>query len=71
MPAYTIQQGDHLSALAERFGFFELKSIWDHPKNAALKAKRSLIGLVRYEELIAWKQNVRHPFLPPKFIPSK
>ena len=40
MPAYTIQQGDHLSALAERFGFFELKSIWDHPKNAALKAKR-------------------------------
>ena len=40
MPNYTIQQGDHLSALAEKFGFRELKSIWDHPSNAALKAKR-------------------------------
>jgi hypothetical protein len=40
MPNYTIKQGDHLSALADQFGFFELESIWDHPNNAALKAKR-------------------------------
>jgi hypothetical protein len=30
MPIYTIQQGDHLSARANQFGFFELKSMWDH-----------------------------------------
>jgi hypothetical protein len=40
MPSYTVQKGDHLSALAEKFGFRQVKTIWDHPKNAALKSKR-------------------------------
>src|SRR5262245_18939776 len=40
MPTYTVQQGDHLSAVAAKFGFYELKTIWDHPSNAALKEKR-------------------------------
>jgi hypothetical protein len=40
MPDYTIKQGDHVSALADQFGFRELKTIWDHPKNAALKDLR-------------------------------
>jgi N-acetylmuramoyl-L-alanine amidase len=40
MPSYKVQQGDHLSALAEKHGFRELKTIWDHPQNAALKAQR-------------------------------
>lgn len=40
MPDYTIEQGDHVSSLAEQFGFRDLKTIWDHPKNAALKNLR-------------------------------
>jgi N-acetylmuramoyl-L-alanine amidase len=40
MPSYTVQQGDHLSALLEKFGFRELKTIWEHPNNAALKSER-------------------------------
>ena len=40
MPDYTIKQGDHVAALADQFGFRELKTIWDHPKNAALKDLR-------------------------------
>jgi hypothetical protein len=37
---YTIKQGDHLSALAERHGFERFEAIWDHPDNAELKQLR-------------------------------
>ena len=37
---YTVQQGDHLSKIAMNFGFSDYRVIWDHPDNAALKAKR-------------------------------
>jgi hypothetical protein len=40
MPDHTVVQGDHLSAIAEKYGFRLVSTIWDHPKNAALKAKR-------------------------------
>jgi len=40
MPTHKVQQGDHVSALTDKFGFRELKTIWDHPNNAALKKKR-------------------------------
>jgi hypothetical protein len=41
MPSYTVQKGDHLSAIAEKFGFRQLKTIWEHPNNAALKSART------------------------------
>lgn len=40
MPDYKVEQGDHLSALAEKFGFRDLKTIWEHAKNSALKSTR-------------------------------
>jgi hypothetical protein len=40
MPNYTVQQGDHLSGIAEQFGFQNIDTIWNHPNNAALKQLR-------------------------------
>ena len=37
---YKIQQGDHLSSVADAFGFSDYKSIWNHGSNAGLKEKR-------------------------------
>ena len=41
MPMYTVQEGDHLSAIAEKFGFRDFKTIWDDPQNADLKQSRT------------------------------
>jgi hypothetical protein len=40
MANYTVQQGDHLSGIAEQFGFQNPDTIWNHPNNAALKQLR-------------------------------
>ncbi|WP_284618589.1 hypothetical protein [Aquabacterium humicola] len=40
MPIHIVEQGDHLSSIAEKAGFHDLRTIWDHPENAALKALR-------------------------------
>lgn len=40
MPTYTVQQGDHLSGIAEQFGFQNINTIWNHPSNADLKKLR-------------------------------
>ena len=37
---YTITQGDHLSGIAEKFGFRDFESIWSHANNQALKSQR-------------------------------
>ena len=37
---YTVKQGDCLSSIAHRFGFCDWHVLWDHPSNAAFKAKR-------------------------------
>jgi N-acetylmuramoyl-L-alanine amidase len=37
---YSIKQGDHLSGIAEKFGFRDYETIWNNPQNAALKKKR-------------------------------
>ena len=38
--SYIVKQGDHLSVLAEHFGFHDYRIIWDHPENAELKKLR-------------------------------
>ena len=40
MVRHTVQQGEHLSALAEQYGFRGYAAIWDHPDNAELKQRR-------------------------------
>lgn len=40
MPTYTVQQGDHLSGIAEQFGFQSVDTIWNHANNSALKKQR-------------------------------
>ena len=39
MMPYVVKQGDHLAKLAFRYGF-SATEVWDHPKNADLKARR-------------------------------
>jgi hypothetical protein len=37
---YVVQQGDHLSGIAQKFEFSSIDTIWDDPNNAALKKLR-------------------------------
>jgi LysM repeat protein len=39
MPTYTVQQGDCISSIAAQYGFL-WDTIWQHPDNADLRAKR-------------------------------
>ena len=40
MTVHTVKSGEHLPAIAERFGFSTHTPIWDHPDNAELRAAR-------------------------------
>jgi hypothetical protein len=40
MPRHTVEQGEHVSRIAEAKGFSTYKRIWDAAENQALKAKR-------------------------------
>lgn len=37
---HSVQQGEHLSQIAERYGFRDYETIWNHPKNAQLRELR-------------------------------
>jgi hypothetical protein len=37
---HIVQAGDHISSLAEKYGFVKYETIWNHPENAELKALR-------------------------------
>lgn len=37
---HTVAQGEHLTAIAGRYGFRDYTIIWNHPKNADLKKNR-------------------------------
>src|SRR5881397_3545632 len=37
---HVVQQGEHLSQIAAKYGFRDYKTIWNHPDNAALKKLR-------------------------------
>jgi N-acetylmuramoyl-L-alanine amidase len=37
---YTVQQGDHMSSIAEMFALRSYGTIWNHPQNARLKSLR-------------------------------
>ncbi|PZR73831.1 MAG: hypothetical protein DLM73_09630 [Chthoniobacterales bacterium] len=37
---YTVQEGDYVSSIAKKFGFSDYRTVWNHPNNTELKAKR-------------------------------
>jgi N-acetylmuramoyl-L-alanine amidase len=53
MSDYTVQQGDCLSSIAADFGFIDYRVIYNHPKNAAFKAKRPNPNLI-YPGDVLW-----------------
>ena len=38
--SHMVKDGEHLSGIAERYGFAGIDPIWDHPANAALREQR-------------------------------
>lgn len=38
--SYVVKQGDHLSSIAQQFGFADYRTIWNHADNSALRQKR-------------------------------
>ena len=38
--SHTVQQGEHLSGIAKKYGFRNYETIWNYGENADLKAKR-------------------------------
>ena len=40
MAYHTVKQGEYLSKIAQKYGFADYKTIWDHPENAEFKKKR-------------------------------
>jgi hypothetical protein len=40
MANYTVEQGDYVSKIAQKFGFRDYQTIWNDPQNADLKKKR-------------------------------
>ena len=40
MPYHSVQQGEHLSGIAQHHGFSDYTTIWDHPDNAPLRQQR-------------------------------
>lgn len=37
---HTVIPGDHMSSIAEQYGFTKYETIWNHPENAGLKSLR-------------------------------
>src|SRR4051812_42085581 len=37
---HVVEQGEHLSGIAEKYGFRDFKTIWDDAQNAKLKSAR-------------------------------
>ena len=37
---HTVQQGEHISQIMEKYKFLDYRVIWDHASNAELKEKR-------------------------------
>ena len=38
---HTVKQGEHLSGIAEAYGYLDFSAIWNHPLNESLKKRRN------------------------------
>jgi N-acetylmuramoyl-L-alanine amidase len=41
MPTHVVKQGEHIWQIAEKYGFYDHRTIWDHPNNASIKGART------------------------------
>jgi hypothetical protein len=70
---YVVKPGDHLTAIAERHGFANHDTIWNHPDNAELKQKRRNPELLapgdqleipdRKDKVVTVTANMQHRFV--------
>jgi hypothetical protein len=37
---HTVRQGEHVSGIAQKYGFTDYSAIWNDPNNAALQSQR-------------------------------
>src|SRR5262245_43928474 len=49
---HRVKQGEHLSSIAERWGFEQFETIWQAPENAALRERRDPHVLLPGDELV-------------------
>ncbi len=40
MAIHVVRQGEHLAAIAHRYGFSDYRVLWEHPQNAELRQRR-------------------------------
>ncbi|MFO0630564.1 MAG: peptidoglycan-binding domain-containing protein [Polyangiales bacterium] len=60
MRSYVIRQGDYLTRLGARMGF-DPQNVWDHPKNADLKARRKRWEVLAPGDVLAIPDDTRAP----------
>jgi hypothetical protein len=51
MRPYVVHEGDHLKRIAQRF-VFDPETIWNHPKNADLKARRESYNVLLTGDIV-------------------
>jgi N-acetylmuramoyl-L-alanine amidase len=56
---HTVEQGEHLSGIASKYGFRDYKTIWDHPDNASLKQLRKSPNVLLPGDIVS---------IPDKFV---
>lgn len=57
---HVVEHGDTVSSIARRFGFSSFKTIWNHPENAALRAKRKNPNILNPgDELVIPERDLR------------
>lgn len=60
MRSYVIRQGDYLTRLGARLGF-DPQTVWDHPRNADLKARRRSWEVLAPGDVLAIPDDTRAP----------
>lgn len=69
MRSYVIRQGDYLTRLGARLGF-DPQEVWDHPKNAELKARRKSWEVLAPGDVLALPADTRAPLPIGKGAPA-
>ena len=48
---HVLRQGEHLSQIADKYGYSDYKAIWNHPNNARLKKLRDNPSVQEVDEI--------------------
>ena len=62
MPVHSVAPGDCITSIACKYGFTDIRTLWDHPKNAHLRRIRPNPNLLdpKDQVFIPDKQQKRH-----------